>query len=265
LNHYTIFGMIYLKENIRFFRKKLGLTQEDLANRLETKRSLIGSYEEGRGVPKLDMLKRMSDLFGVTLDEFLSVNFCETGNYMPEGKVGPKILSVMVTPDNEEHIVIVPLKASAGYLNGRSDPEYFAGLPHFSMPVPELSHGRSYRVFQIKGDSMLPVPPGSYIFCDYVENVEAIQEGKTYILITADEGIVYKRVYHGNKGELLLKSDNQEYSPYTIETTALLEIWRAMGYLSFDLPDQDAVQVQKLSSVIFKLEEELKMLKSLKK
>ena len=171
----------------------------------------------------------------------------------------------MVTPDNEERIAIVPLKASAGYLNGRSDPEYFAGLPHFSMPVPELSHGRSYRVFQIKGDSMLPVPPGSYIFCEYIENVGSIHEGKTYVLITADEGIVYKRVYHRSERELLLKSDNPEYAPYTIGTDTLLEIWRAVGYLSFDLPDQDAVQVQKLSSVIFKLEEELKMLKSLKK
>jgi transcriptional regulator with XRE-family HTH domain len=43
--------MVFLKENMRFLRKKNGMTQDRLANLLETKRSLVGSYEEGRGVP----------------------------------------------------------------------------------------------------------------------------------------------------------------------------------------------------------------------
>jgi len=253
--------MIFLKENMRYLRKQNGMTQADLADKLDIKRSLIGSYEEGRGVPKLTVIKQMSELFGVSMDELLAVNISDTGDGKPkEGKL--KLLSVVVTPDNNELISIVPVKASAGYLNGRADAEYMERLPNFSMPVAELSKGKSYRVFQIKGDSMLPVPPGSYIFCDYVEHVSGIREGKPYILITADEGIVYKRVYIPDEQHLLLKSDNPEYEPYLVGADSVLEIWKALGFLSFELPEADALNVQKLTGAVARLQEEVSKLKS---
>jgi len=254
--------MIYLKENMKFLRKQKEMTQGDLADKLDIKRSHIGSYEEGRGVPKLSVLKLMSDLFGITVDELLAVNLSETGNRRPETGAEMKLLSILVTPENEERIAIVPVKASAGYLTGRADVEYMERLPNFSMPVAELNKGKTYRVFQIKGDSMLPVPPGSYIFCDYVENVSGIREGKPYILITADEGIVYKRIFMPNETQLLLKSDNPEYEPYTVELSSLLEIWKAIGFLSFEMPEPDAMNVQKLGSLVAKLQEEVSRLKS---
>lgn len=262
--------MIYLKENMKFLRKQRAMTQGQLAGLLDSKRSLIGSYEEGRGVPKLSMIRRMAEIFEVSMDHLLAVDLSkkivEAGRPNNEdtndiGGKGLKVLSVVVTPDNDELISIVPVKASAGYLNGRADADYIGQLPRFSMPVAELSQGRSYRVFQIKGDSMLPVPPGSYIFCDYVEEVADIREGKPYVLITSDEGIVYKRIYLLNENQLQLKSDNPEYEPYTIETTSVLEIWRAQGFLSFELPEPDTLNVQKLSAVVSKMQEELAKMK----
>lgn len=253
--------MIFLKENMLYLRKKQGITQNGLANLLETKRSLIGSYEEGRGVPKLEMIKRMADIFGVSLDELLSKDISKEIDIPPTKREGLKVLTVTVTPDNYERITIVPVKASAGYLSGRSDPEYIGQLPHFSMPVAELSQQRSYRVFQIKGDSMLPVPPGSYLFCNYIESLADMCDGYSYVLITRDEGVVYKRVYLNTIHELLLKSDNPDYEPYMVETDAILEIWQVLGYLTFDLPDQGAMYVQKLTSAILRLEEELQRLK----
>jgi transcriptional regulator with XRE-family HTH domain len=254
--------MIYLKENMRYLRKQKKMTQGDLADKLDIKRSLIGSYEEGRGVPKLSVIKQMSDLFGLTVDELLAVNLSDTGHQKPEtrGSTEMKLLSILVTPENNERIAIVPVKASAGYLTGRADREYMEQLPNFSMPVSELNKGKTYRVFQIKGDSMLPVPSGSYIFCDYVEGVSGIREGKPYVLITADEGIVYKRVYFQGEKELLLKSDNPGYEPYTVELSSVLEIWKAIGFLTFELPEPDAINVQKLGSLVAKLQEEVSKL-----
>lgn len=260
--------MIYLKENMKFLRKQRAMTQGQLAGLLDSKRSLIGSYEEGRGVPKLSIIRRMAEIFEVSMDNLLAVDLSEIENgklNRSEAKIekgsGVKVLSVVVTPENDELISIVPVKASAGYLIGRADAGYIGQLPRFSMPVAELSQGRSYRVFQIKGDSMLPVTPGSYIFCDYVEEVADIREGKPYVLITSDEGIVYKRIYLPNENQLQLKSDNPEYEPYTIETTSVLEIWRALGFLSFELPEPDALNVQKLSAVVAKMQEEIAKMK----
>ena len=260
--------MIYLKENMKFLRKQHAMTQGQLAGLLDSKRSLIGSYEEGRGVPKLSIIRRMAEIFEVSMDNLLAVDLSQKIVERPKtedvnniGVKGLKVMSVVVTPENDELISIVPVKASAGYLNGRADADYIGQLPHFSMPVAELSQGRSYRVFQLKGDSMLPLTPGSYIFCDYVAEAADIREGKPYVLITKDEGIVYKRIFLPCENQLQLKSDNPEYEPYTIETTSVLEIWRALGFLSFELPEPDALNVQKLSAAVAKMQEKLEKMK----
>ena len=48
--------MSLVSENIKFFRKQLGFTQEQLALRIGIKRSLLGAYEEGRAEPGLETL-----------------------------------------------------------------------------------------------------------------------------------------------------------------------------------------------------------------
>lgn len=253
--------MIYLQENIKFLRKKKSWTQGDLAGELGIKRSLIGAYEEGRAVPKLSVIQQMALLFDLSIDQLLTVNWANEKVFPPKSNL--KVLSTVVDTNNEERICIVPVKASAGYLNGLADPEYVAELPHFALPVNELMHGSTYRVFQIKGDSMLPVTSGSYIFCNYVESLNGIRNGKAYVVITADEGIVYKRVFNRveEDGTLLLKSDNVAYDPYSVPVHQVLEVWQAIGFLSFEIPEPDEMDLNKLSALVFKMQEEIKQLK----
>ncbi|HPR33250.1 MAG TPA: helix-turn-helix domain-containing protein [Prolixibacteraceae bacterium] len=253
--------MIYLQQNIRHLRKQNNLTQEQLADKLGIKRALIGAYEEGRAVPRLLVIQQLSLLFGISIDRLLTVDLVVQPPHL--GNPELKVLTTIVDAHNEERICIVPVKAAAGYLTGFSDPEYVAELPHFALPVAELSQGRTYRVFQIRGDSMLPVPSGAYIFCDYVEALNGIRDGKPYVIITADDGIVYKRVYNrvSNDGTLLLKSDNEEYAPYSIPASQVLEVWQALGFLTFDLPEPDDRNLEKLSSMVYKMQEELNRLK----
>jgi transcriptional regulator with XRE-family HTH domain len=253
--------MICLKENLRHLRKQMGITQEELAARLGLKRSLIGSYEEGRGIPKLEIIHQLAGIFGVSIDTLLTSNLKLAGNKTTGMLPEVRILPIAVTPDDKERITIVPVKAAAGYLTGHSDPEYIGGLPQFSLPVTELSHEKTYRVFQIKGDSMLPVPPEAYLFCEYVLNQADIREGDVYVLITSDDGIVFKRIYLPDNHALLLKSDNPEYTPYRIDRSAVLEIWKARGFLTFNMPDPDTLQIHMLSAAIQRLEQDLKTLK----
>lgn len=224
--------MNYLTQNIRFLRKQEHLTQQQFADRLGVKRSLIGAYEEGRAYPKIVVIQKLSEEFMLSIDELINVDLQRK---CPRKKQMLQILPVVVDCDNRELIPIVPEKASAGYLSGMSDPEYIRQLPVFSMPVPELSAERTYRVFQIKGDSMLPVQPGAYVFCVYVESLSDIKDGHSYIVITKDEGIVYKHVYRSEDKCLLLVSDNKIYSPYSLKYDSVVEIWKAKGVLSFNL------------------------------
>lgn len=257
--------MVFLKENIRYLRKKSGFTQEQLAVRLGVKRPLIGSYEEGRAIPKISVIKKISELFGITIDDLISLNISE-GEFFAKPIVNSnlKILSTVVDNENKELITIVPVKASAGYLNGYADPEYIGQLPRFSMPVMELSQERTYRIFQIKGDSMLPVPDGSYIFCEYVVDADDITNGKTYVLVTSDEGVVYKRVYNNEGSDLVLESYNPEYEKYPVGKNTVIEIWKALGYLSFNLPDPERININELSDMVMDMKNEINQLKAKK-
>ena len=60
-----------IAENIKFFRKQMGLTQEDLAKKLCGKKSLISNYENGYSTPDIFTLCKLADIFDVTLDELV--------------------------------------------------------------------------------------------------------------------------------------------------------------------------------------------------
>ena len=60
-----------ISKNIRFYRKLLGLTQEELANRLGGKKSLVSNYENGYSGPDIFTLIKVADIFDVTLDELV--------------------------------------------------------------------------------------------------------------------------------------------------------------------------------------------------
>ena len=231
--------MSNISSNLKYLRKKKGHTQQQFADAMGIKRSLIGAYEEDRAEPKYELLKRIAEYFELTIDEFINESI--DANWKPKPKSqgsNLRILSISVDKDDNENIEMVPVKASAGYLNGFSDPQYIKELPKFQLPLPFLRQG-TFRAFEIMGDSMLPIQPGSIILAEYLDNWNDVKTGETYIIISKNEGVVYKRVgnrFKENK-ELKLISDNKVYDPYTIPADDILEIWKAKAYISSTLPD----------------------------
>ena len=64
--------------------------------------------------------------------------------------------------------------------------------------------GGSYRAFEIIGDSMLPTQSGSVIVGEKVENIDEVKTSNTYIVVSRNEGIVYKRVLKNNRSKTKL-------------------------------------------------------------
>lgn len=60
-----------LSEQIRLCRKRAGLSQEELADRLEVSRQAISKWEMGQSTPDPEKIVRMSELFGISTDELL--------------------------------------------------------------------------------------------------------------------------------------------------------------------------------------------------
>lgn len=55
-------------DNIRRLRKQKNMTQDDLAPLLNVCRQTLSNYEAGKRLPDLDMLIKLADIFGVTID-----------------------------------------------------------------------------------------------------------------------------------------------------------------------------------------------------
>lgn len=231
--------MSNISSNLKYLRKKKGLTQQQFADEIGIKRSLVGAYEEDRAEPKYDLLKRIAEYHDFTIDEFINEEINDKWKPKPKGHGSNlRILSISVDQNDNENIELVPVKASAGYLNGFSDPEYIKDLPKFQLPLPALKQG-TFRGFEIMGDSMLPIQPGSIVVGEYLENWADVKTGETYIIISKNEGVVYKRAgnrFKENK-ELKLISDNKVYDPYTVAADDIMEIWKAKAYITSSMPD----------------------------
>lgn len=240
--------MDIVNRNFRFLRSKEGLTQREFAERLGLKQATVGAYEEGRATPPLNILSDLSRLFKVSVDNLIGAELSALPekSWRMSGKPRKEVLAITLDIHNKENVELVTQKASAGYLSGFQDPEFVKDLPKISMPV--LPRNRTYRAFEIRGDSMLPVQPGSIIFGEYVEDVSGIKNGKLYILITRNDGIVFKRVFNfaGQESKLLLVSDNRMYEPYGLDVAEILEVWAAKAFYSNQFPDTEAPNVSPL-------------------
>lgn len=221
-------AMSYAGKNLRYLRKLRGWTQEEFANKLGVKRSLIGAYEEERAEPKLEVLETMSSIFKLSLDELLLKDMTDvkTGTSYLEQRRSMKSAG----GSNSVEIQFVPLKAAAGYLNGYADPDFLDELNTFTLPM--LAPGQ-YRAFEIVGDSMMPTPSGSVIVGEKVEALDDVRNSNTYVLLSKSDGIVYKRLVKNAKPKdtLTLVSDNPIYEPYNVKSEDVLEVWKAVYIL----------------------------------
>jgi transcriptional regulator with XRE-family HTH domain len=213
-------------QNLKYLRKLRGWTQEEFANKLGIKRSLVGAYEEERADPRIDILEIVSDIFKLTLDELLLKDVSNTGgNYLAKRRA-QKMMSA-----DRNIIHFVPVKAAAGYLAGYADTEFIDELNTFTLP---MLAGGNYRAFEIIGDSMLPTPSGSIIVGEKVDTLEDIKNNMAYIVVSRNEGIVYKRIVKSNKAKnkLTLVSDNPQYQPYQVNADDVVELWQAQSVIS---------------------------------
>jgi transcriptional regulator with XRE-family HTH domain len=241
-------------KNLKYLRKLRGLTQEEFAMKLNIKRSLLGAYEEERAEPRIDVLEVVSDSFKISLDELLRKDLSEVkGSYLVKRRQ-QKLMS------ENNLIQFVPVKAAAGYLAGYADQEFIDELNTFTLPM--LGAGQ-YRAFEIVGDSMLPTPSGSIIVGEKVENnADHLKNNQAYIVVSRNEGIVYKRIVKNNraKNKLTMVSDNPSYQPYQMNAEDIIEIWQAQMVIS-KVSVQQAWDMNQLASLVNNLQEQVSTMK----
>ncbi|WP_343688563.1 LexA family transcriptional regulator [Chitinophaga sp.] len=239
--------------NLKFLRKQKGWTQQEFADKLGIKRSLLGAYEEERAEPRTEVLELVSDMFRVSIDDLLRRDVGSQKDTFLEKRRQQKLGTT------RQNIEFVPVKAAAGYLAGYNDDEFIEELNTFTLPM--MGAG-SYRAFEIAGDSMLPTPSGSVIVCHKVDGWEDIRNNEAYVVVTSREGIVYKRLLKSNrnKGKLTLVSDNPQFEPYSVGMDEVLELWQSDAVISKAAP-QSRLSVNHLADMVSHLQDQVNMLK----
>lgn len=225
---------MYFSSNIKFLRKRKGLSQLQVAEQIDLPRSTLSGYENNISEPNYSLLIQFSEFFNINTDALLKEHL----ELLTEPKLqlldeqhdiqGKQLRVLAITVDaqnGEENIELVPEKAKAGYTTGYSDPEFVGVLSKFQLPF--LGKIGTFRTFQISGDSMPPLKDGYWVTGKYSDDWTIIKNGTPCIVLTKSEGIVFKLLYNKLKerGEIMLVSTNTQYEPYIVHSSDILEIW----------------------------------------
>lgn len=192
-----------LSKRLRQLRQERGMTQDDLAERLQTTRSTIANWETGRTEPSIEVLQKLTKFFNVSLD------------YLVSGEEFKRY------PVSDEW-VFLPVVG-----------EIHAGKPAFviaesSERVPvekERVRGGDYFWIRVEGDSMVgaKIEPGDLVL---VRRQDCVDNGDIAVVEINDEGAALKRVFYQN-GMVVLVSENPRYPPRAVAASEVRIIGKA--------------------------------------
>lgn len=262
--------MSNFSSNIKLLRTRKKRTQSELADALNLKRTTINAIENSISQPTVNHLQALSKYFGIAIDTLINVDmrklsesqFTDLKNGFDVFIRGTnlRVIATTVDQNNNDNIEFVSEKAKAGYATNFADPEFIGNLPVFQLPF--LSKEKKYRAFCISGDSMLPIPSGSIVIGEFIQNFYNIKKGDAYVIITRDEGIVFKIVenYLSESRSFLLSSLNSVFKSYKLPIVEVKEAWKFVCYMNTEIPEP-ATDIQKVLQTVNEMKFELQNLK----
>jgi transcriptional regulator with XRE-family HTH domain len=255
-----------LGNQIKVLRLEKGLSQEEFGAPVDLSRSAVSQIESGQMYPSLESIDKIVKYYSTSWDNIVGHT---KGKKPAEMTVSPvRTLVTTVDKTGRDNIVLVPIKAQAGYLQGAQQPEYIEHLPTFWLPG--LNHG-TFRAFEVSGYSMLADRtgffPGDIVVGEYVERLEEIKDGFVYILVNnAQEvdNLVLKRClnYLDKGGVIICKSDNKDpqYPTFPLPVENIKEVWKFKIKLTRQAPEPSGLyeRINALEGDMVLLKEQLK-------
>jgi phage repressor protein C with HTH and peptisase S24 domain len=145
-----------------------------------------------------------------------------------------------------DNIVMVDVKAAAGYVTRHLEPSYMQSLQAFKLPGPQFRNA-SYRAFEVSGDSMFDtLYHGDWVICQHVDGFSNIRDGYIHVIVTHEE-VMVKRILNRveKRQKLILQSDNEAYPPRELDAAEVQEIWLVKCFMGFNMPNR-RIEVKKV-------------------
>ena len=206
----------FIGTKIKKFRESRNMTQDELAELLDTTRQSISRYENGERKANQDLLFELASIFKVSLDDFFPVR-----NLYDQTNI------IKVTPEN---MVAIPVIGTIACGDPILADENIIGYRY--LLKDRLPKGQTFYL-TAKGDSMEPkIPDGSDVLIRMQDDVE---DGEiAAVLVNGDSEATLKRVK--KQGDIvMLVAENNAYAPYIVtEHNPARILGKAVG-VSFDL------------------------------
>lgn len=219
-------------------RKKMGLTQVQLAERTGIPKSTIGRIEaDGSAIKKVVILEKLDKIFkneeshnNITLREKINQN----ENILNEPATEYRVTKI-IEGGVEKGTPMFSSAATASEVEVYDDmlndgPAFFVNIPQFR----DCSFGK-----MVFGHSMYPTyESGTYIFCKPVTDKHTIAPGEVYY-IEIDNFAYCKRLQLSDApGEYMAESDNEEirkdglrkYRTFPIKIDKIRQIYLVKGH-----------------------------------
>lgn len=177
---------------IKKLRDEFNYTQQDLADKLNSSKSVIGLYESETRKPSLEVLVKLSEIFNCSIDYIL----CKTD-------VRNAIVHIARIP------VLGTVKAGYDWLAEENVVDYIT-------LKEELPNMEEYYALRVTGDSMLPLlSDGDLVI---VHNQNDVESGQTAVVLINGEEATVKKVVKTTEG-IELHSMNPYYpvKKFTLE------------------------------------------------
>jgi len=116
-----------LGDNLKYLRRKRGISQELLANVIGVSKTTLGDYERERYEPGISTLISLAEYFQVSIDDLL-IRDLKISDFEVIRNKELRVLAITVDNEDRENIEFVDTKAEAGYIESFNDPEYIKDL-----------------------------------------------------------------------------------------------------------------------------------------
>ena len=231
----------YIGAKLKEYRKDNKMTQQDLADRLNTTKQTIGRYEKGTRKVNQDILFKLCDIFHVTLDDFFPTDTID--NYGQEDTLLNQItdITARLTLSRQNNVynyaeeqlneqngiqedkvvyLVRGRQSAAGSMIHVDDSDAEMGV----LPSSIVPNGANELV-QITGDSMEPlIKKGSEVYLRYQPTVE---DGEIAIVRVEDDGVTCKYLFRDGKN-IVLKSENSKYDDIVVDANKVSVIGKVL-------------------------------------
>lgn len=203
-----------VSSSIKYLREKNGMTQEQLAEKLDVARSTVTQWERGWSNPRMGMIQKIAGVFSVSVSEIVSEDI-----HVPDGAIPQRV------PTKRAYLPLLG-RVHAG---DAQEPDVIDN----KVPVPfEVweSHKHGY-LLEVEGNCMSKVyPEGCHIL---VDPSKPPMNGSIAVVKINDDDYVMRRMYKGANTLIL--------SP---------ESWEE-GYTDIVITQDDEVTVELVGTVVW--------------